>query len=189
MTNETAGAANLLELTLQRASRDVQTTVSGGIALAPQLLDGMSIKATAAIHDERGRLTELFDSRWDFSSEPYGQGYLTTMRPGVAKGWGLHETHEDRYFVLAGEMMLVTFDPRPESKTYGQLSKLVLTGDQPRLVNIPKYVWHADWNIGTTDVLLLNFPTVPYNHANPDKYRLPLDTDLIPFSFNGAKGW
>jgi dTDP-4-dehydrorhamnose 3,5-epimerase len=86
-------------------------------------------------------------------------------------------------------MMLVTYDPRPESATYGLLSKLVLTGDQPRIVNIPKFVWHADWNIGTGDVVLMNFPTVPYDHANPDKYRLPLDTDLIPFDFKGARGW
>ncbi len=189
MTIEPAREPNLLELTLQAALRDVPTSSAGSVAFAPKLPDGMAFKATQAIHDERGHLTEIFDARWDWSSEPYRQGYLTTLRPGVVKGWALHKTHEDRYFVVSGEMMLVTYDPRPESATYGLLSKLVLTGDQPRIVNIRKFVWHADWNIGTGDVVLMNFPTVPYDHANPDKYRLPLDTDLIPFDFNGAKGW
>ena len=32
-------------------------------------------------------------------------------------------------------------------------------------------------------------PTRPYDHANPDKYRLPIDTPLIPYSFGDAKGW
>jgi dTDP-4-dehydrorhamnose 3,5-epimerase len=28
-----------------------------------------------------------------------------------------------------------------------------------------------------------------YDHANPDKYRLPLDTDLIPYKFENSRGW
>jgi len=56
-------------------------------------------------------------------------------------------------------------------------------------VNVPRNVWHADRNVGSTDVVVVNLPTTPYNHANPDKYRLPLDTDLIPYSFGNAAGW
>jgi dTDP-4-dehydrorhamnose 3,5-epimerase len=56
-------------------------------------------------------------------------------------------------------------------------------------VNIPRFVWHADRNIGTSDVIVINFPTMQYDHAKPDKYRLPIDTDLIPHDFGPAKGW
>jgi dTDP-4-dehydrorhamnose 3,5-epimerase len=35
----------------------------------------------------------------------------------------------------------------------------------------------------------VNCPTMAYDHANPDKYRLPLDTDLIPHKFPGARGY
>jgi len=31
--------------------------------------------------------------------------------------------------------------------------------------------------------MMVNMPTRQYNHENPDKYRLPLDTDLIPYDF------
>jgi len=55
-------------------------------------------------------------------------------------------------------------------------------------VNVPKFVWHADRNIGTSDAVVINFPTIQYDHSNPDKYRLPLDTDLIPHKFDGP-GW
>ena len=58
-----------------------------------------------------------------------------------------------------------------------------------RLVNVPTNVWHADFNCGTKDVLVVNFPTKPYDHANPDKLRLPIDADLIPYSFGDAKGY
>ena len=180
---------SLLDLTLGAASRDVATTKVGSGPLAPKFLDGMGFRPSTAIHDERGHLIEVFDTRWDWSKDPYPQGYLTVVLPGVVKGWALHKTHEDRYFCVSGKLLVVTFDPRPESPTYGQLNKTILSADKPGLFNIPKFVWHADWNIGTENAVLMNLPTLPYNHDDPDKYRLPLDTDLIPFKFEGATGW
>jgi dTDP-4-dehydrorhamnose 3,5-epimerase len=56
-------------------------------------------------------------------------------------------------------------------------------------VNVPRNVWHADHNIGSADVVVINFPTQAYDHTNPDKYRLSLDTDLIPYSFGDVVGW
>ena len=39
------------------------------------------------------------------------------------------------------------------------------------------------------DAVIVNFPTTPYDHAAPDKERLPLDTPLIPYSFADPSGW
>ena len=105
--------------------------------------------------------------------------YCFTVRPGIIKGWGLHQQHEDRYCLLQGEMELVLYDVRPNSRTRGQVSRIVLSEYNRRIVNIPRLVWHADFNIGATDALVVNFPTKPYDHANPDKYRLPIDTPLF----------
>jgi dTDP-4-dehydrorhamnose 3,5-epimerase len=58
-----------------------------------------------------------------------------------------------------------------------------------KLVNIPRNVWHADHNIGSKDLLVVNFPTLVYDHANPNKLRLPIDSDLIPYEFGSAKGY
>ena len=106
----------------------------------------------------------------------------------MVKGWNLHQKHEDRYFILQGEMELVLFDPRPDSATSGEVCRIVLSEFNRRIVNVPKWVWHADHNIGSKDVVVVNFPTVAYNHDNPDKYRLPIDTDLIPYRFPTARG-
>jgi dTDP-4-dehydrorhamnose 3,5-epimerase len=56
-------------------------------------------------------------------------------------------------------------------------------------MNIPAGVWHADRNIGDKDAVVVNFPTIQYDHADPDKYRLPLDTDQIPHKFDNPRGW
>lgn len=71
----------------------------------------------------------------------------------------------------------------------GRVFKFVLSASRPRLMNIPKFVWHADYNFSSEEVRVINFPTIAYDHSNPDKYRLPLDTDLIPYDFGELKGW
>ena len=181
------GDDNILTRTLAAAERDAET-VRDGQFIVP-LLDGMSIHEVSPIIDERGSLTELYDPRWNWHGEPLTYVYITTLRPGVVKGWALHKLHEDRYFVIEGEMELVVYDPRPESSTYGRIAKIQLSARQPRLINVPRFVWHADHNYGTTEAKIVSFPTRLYDHASPDKYRLPIDTDLIPYSFANAKGW
>lgn len=84
---------------------------------------------------------------------------------------------------------MILYDVRPESPTCGVVSRVVLSERRRQLVNVPKYVWHADVNIGSCDVVIVNFPTTPYDHANPDKYRLPLDSPLIPYALTGYRGW
>jgi dTDP-4-dehydrorhamnose 3,5-epimerase len=42
--------------------------------------------------------------------------------------------------------------------------------------------------VGETDAYFVNLPTRAYDHANPDKFRLPLDTDLIPYRFQEELG-
>ena len=61
-----------------------------------------------------------------------------------------------------------------------QICKISLNAYNRRIVNVPRHVWHADHNIGTTDAVIVNFPPRNYDHANPDKYRLPIDTPSFP---------
>jgi dTDP-4-dehydrorhamnose 3,5-epimerase len=96
--------------------------------------------------------------------------------------------HDDRYCLLSGELFLVLFDDRVGSVTRGLVAKIFLSEYRRQLINIPSGVWHANQNIGMKDVVVVNFPTAPYNHAQPDKYRLPLDTDKIPYRFKQTRG-
>jgi dTDP-4-dehydrorhamnose 3,5-epimerase len=179
---------SVLEATLAAARRDRQMVTADGRPLR-RLTEGVEIRPTPTHVDSRGSVCELFDPRWGWHPDPLVFAYFFTIRPGVAKGWNLHREHEDRYALIQGDMDLVLYDPRPESSTCGEVCRITLSAHSRCVVNVPRNVWHADHNVGTTDVLVVNFPTTPYDHANPDKYRLPLDTDLIPYSFSGVTGW
>jgi dTDP-4-dehydrorhamnose 3,5-epimerase len=154
-----------------------------------KLPHGVTIRNAITHVDGRGSVCEIFDTRWGWSEEPVPFVYTYSLRPGMIKGWGMHKLHEDRYFILLGDMEIVMYDARPESPTYKLVATVVLAEHQRRLVNIPTGIWHANHNIGSKDVFVINLPTQPYNHESPDKYRLPLDTDLIPYQFKNVNGW
>lgn len=169
--------------------RDQGTVDPTGTPLAP-LPDGVTFRDAVTHVDDRGTVFELFDTRWDWHPDPLVFSYVFTIRPGVVKGWGMHKEHEDRYFIVSGELEVVLYDAREDSPTRGLVASVVLSGHRRRLMNIPAGIWHADRNLGETDVMVVNFPTIHYDHANPDKYRLPLDTDQIPYEWpEHLRGW
>lgn len=177
-----------LDVTLAGGKLDPQFVTPEGAPLR-RLTHGVTIRDLLTHVDERGSLMELYDPRWEWHPEPMVFAYCFTVRPGFVKGWGLHKQHEDRYVLLQGEMELVLYDPRPDSPTADEICRIQLTPYRRCIVNIPRNVWHADHNIGPGDVLVVNFPTMAYDHARPDKYRLPINTDLIPYRFpDGVRG-
>lgn len=153
-----------------------------------KLPHGVSLKPITTHVDQRGSLFEMFNPTWDWSDSPFAYAYCFTIRPGIVKGWGYHKKHEDRYCLMFGEMLVVLYDDREDSPTRGLVSEIVLSEYNRCLLNIPAGVWHADQNIGSKDVVAVNFPTEIYDNDDPDKYRLPIDTDKIPYTFKFAKG-
>ena len=173
---------------MPQPQQDAQTVTPHGESVE-KLPVGVTFHEVVTHSDERGSVVELFDPRWGWHADPLVFSYSFTIRPGMTKGWGIHRKHEDRYFILFGEMEVVLYDDRPDSATRGLVSKVVLSEYRRRLMNIPAGVWHADRNIGSRDVVVVNFPTIQYDHASPDKYRLPLNNDYIPHKFEDPRGW
>src|SRR6478609_1308891 len=98
--------------------RDRETVTSTGEPLGT-LPHGLKFHSAPTHLDERGSVCELFDPRWNWHPDPLVFVYSFTIRPGKIKGWGMHKEHEDRYFVLWGEMEVVLYDARPASPTNG----------------------------------------------------------------------
>jgi dTDP-4-dehydrorhamnose 3,5-epimerase len=152
--------------------KDTQSTTVEGRTLE-KLPWGVSCYEVTTHVDDRGTLVELFNPSWGWHDAPLVYSYCFTLRPGVIKGWAMHKKHEDRYFILSGELELVLYDDREGSSTRGMVSKIYMSEFRRRLINIPAGIWHANRNVGTKDVVAINFPTQLYDRTDPDKYRLP----------------
>lgn len=72
-------------------------------------------------------------------------------------------------------------DARTDSPTYGRLNVFHLGGHDRALLSIPAGVYHAVCNVGADEGAFVNLPSHSYQHDDPDKYRLPLDNDVIPY--------
>ena len=168
--------------------KDVQTVTSDGVPVA-ELIDGVVIRPQVTQFDDRGTLCEILDLRWGVADSTIVSVYQMTIRPGMAKGWHMHRRHDDRIFISRGEVKVVLYDDRESSPTYRVINEIHRSELQRTLMVIPRGVFHAHVNVGATDALLISMPTRAYDHADPDVFRLPLDTDLIPYSFEDRLGW
>lgn len=170
------------ETTGQAARRREQSVTPAGEPIA-ELIDGVIMRSARTHSDARGTVSEIYNPAWGFTEEPLVYTYQITIRPGQLKGWVQHRLNEDRLFFSLGTAKVVLFDDRDGSPTRGMVNELFFDEYDRRLLRIPAEVWHAVQNVGETDVLIVNCPTMPYDHRNPDKWDLPVDTDLIPYSF------
>ena len=167
------GAARV-ELGVEGAVRDVQTVTAAGVPVQKPI-DGVLVRHAVTQADERGTLTEVYDERWGLFEEPVPFVYVSTVRPGRVRGWVIHREQDDRLFFVKGTAKLVLYDARKDSPTHG-LANTYFLGDHDRgLVQIPAGVVHAVKNAGDDEVVFVNLPTRPYDHENPDKFRLSAD--------------
>jgi dTDP-4-dehydrorhamnose 3,5-epimerase len=134
-------------------------------------------------------LTEIYSPLWGFDSIPIVYLYTVTVFPGKVEGCAVHYQQVDRYFFYAGSAKLVLYDDRPGSRTYGIVNEIYFSETNRSVVLVPPHVFHAVQNVGRTDVLLINFPSVPYRHQDPDKHTLPLDNSLIAYKFHPILGY
>ena len=148
-----------------------------------ELIDGVRVRELRTIPDDRGTICVLQDPAWGFTDEPLVYAYQVTIRPGRVKAWIKHETYDDRLSMTHGVLRWVLFDDREGSPTRGMLNDLFFDAHHRSLLRIPRGVWHGVKNVGTDDAVMVNHPTEPYDYEQPDKTRLPLDNDLIPFRF------
>lgn len=164
--------------------KDVQTVTPDGEPVGPRIHD-VVVRSLVTLPDERGEVCELFHPAWGVHPDPLVFAYLTSVRPGVAKAWIRHHRQDDRIAVLYGRLLWVLYDDREGSPSRGTVQRITATERNRLLITIPCGVWHGVQNVGEGEASFVNLPTRPYDHADPDKERLPATSDAIPYRFRG----
>ena len=151
------------------------------------LIEGVIVKNLKPILDERGYLQECFRSDWPMFKK-FGQVYITIAFPNVVKAWHSHKIQTDNMVCINGNAKLVLYDNRKDSSTYKMINEIFFGEKNPLLISIPPNIWHGFKAIGSKKITVLNIPTELYNYDEPDEYRLPYDTDKIPYDWNMKMG-
>ncbi len=121
-------------------------------------IDGVSVDPFKVFSDDRGWLAELFRQDELSANDFPTMGYLSSTRPGVARGPHEHRDQTDRFAFFHGIYKIIMWDARRDSPTYGVRQELHAGDDNAVIVVIPPGVVHAYRNLGATDAYVLNFP-------------------------------
>ena len=136
--------------------------------------------------DERGHLTEMWRSDWEFfagEDEPE-MSYFSETYPGIIRAWHRHHRGQiDHFVVPRGKAKVGIYDDRDGSPTQGELDTYIIGEGNMNAIRVPGDCWHGFKAVGDERVLLINFPTNLYDYEDPDEERLPYDTDQIPLDW------
>jgi dTDP-4-dehydrorhamnose 3,5-epimerase len=168
---------------LPGAQKDPQIVTSDWHGVQPGL-EGVVIREVLHVPRDHGVITEMFRPEWDPTGLPVVHVYQSRLYPGAIGAWSCHAKSIDRLFVNQGHLKVVLFDGREHSPTFGRIAELHAGDARPAFIVLPTGIWHGLQNVGATDALVLNFPTKAYDYEDPDHWRLPFDTEQIPYSWN-----
>lgn len=136
-------------------------------------IEGVELRALDQHADERGWLTELFRSDEAAEGMRPVMCYLSLTHPGHTRGPHEHARQTDR-FCMAGPstFLLVLWDNREGSPTYGCTMRLRAGEEAPMAVIVPPGVVHGYCNVGPVDGWVVNLPNRLYRGAGK---REPVD--------------
>jgi dTDP-4-dehydrorhamnose 3,5-epimerase len=169
---------------LEGASKDQQSITSEWEAMNQTLIAGVRLREVKNVLKANGSLTEIYRRDWKMDDLPVNQVFQVTLLPQAISAWHAHEVTTDRLFVHQGIIRIILYDGREASPTYGVLNEFKLGVLRPGLLLIPPKVWHGVQNIGESTSALLNLVDHAYTYEDPDHWRLPHNTQAIPFHFS-----
>ena len=147
------------------------------------MIDGVVVHEVLHVPRDHGVITETYRPEWDPTGEPIVHVYQSRLFPGAIGAWSCHMKTIDRLFVNQGHLKVVLYDGREESPTHGRVVELHVGDARPAFVMLPIGIWHGLQNLGSTDALVLNYPTKAYDYDDPDHYRLPYHSTEIPYTW------
>lgn len=168
--------------------KDIQGITRDWQLVNQRLIHGVRIKQVENVLTGYGALTEIFRRDWALDDGGVDQVFQSLIEPGGISGWHAHAETTDRLFVGMGRMRIVLYDSRKISPTFGLMNEFRAGRERPSLVIIPPQVWHAVENTAGVPALLINAVDKAYRYESPDHYRLPLETDQIPYRFRQGQG-
>jgi dTDP-4-dehydrorhamnose 3,5-epimerase len=167
--------------------RRAQTTADGTLRLEP--INGVRYRLARPVSHHHGHLTEVFRADWGLTEAPIVQVTSTLTFPKRVRAWGLHRFTIDRLFAATGSLLIVCYDGRRDSPTFGRINEFMFGGRNPGLVVIPPGIYHGWQNIGDDEATIVSMPSQLYDYDAPDRWELPWDSSeaqaTIPYKWPG----
>ena len=108
------------------------------------MIDGVKIIKLTTHEDDRGLFREIFRFSEQFEGIPVGQLSHSMVQEGVVKAWHGHVYQSQWNYVVSGQIQVVLYDKRNNSRTYKELYEFVVgDGLDPLAYYFPPGVFHG----------------------------------------------
>lgn len=144
---------------------------------------GVKLHEIPNLVTQNGVMTEIFRADWGVAEGTIEQTIYVALRGDTISAWHMHLLKTDHLMVVSGALRVVLYDGREDSATQTRLEVLYCSPMHPTLLVIPPGVWHGLQNLEATPSAFVNFFDRAYDPKDPDDWRLPLDTEEIPYRF------
>ena len=152
-------------------------------ALKPPAIEGVQFREVKNVITPTSVVKEGYRTDWGFPTREIRHLMSVTARPNAILAWHRHAIQTDHVFVVHGTFRAALYDGREDSPSFQTVETFMLSHLRPGLLLIPPGVWHGFQNLDGWEGIYINFFDREYQYDDPDEYKLPYDTDKIPFRF------
>jgi dTDP-4-dehydrorhamnose 3,5-epimerase len=142
---------------------------------------GVNVRELNQIHDSRGAVLHMLRCDSD-DFVRFGECYMSEVLPNSVKAWKKHTLQTQNLAVPIGKILLVIFDSRENSQTYGNILKIELgRPNNYKRVTIPPEVWYGFKCISENEALIVNCSDLP--HLKQESVVIDTSSNAIPFNW------
>ncbi len=140
------------------------------------MIEGVTIIPLRTILDERGMVRHML-KKTDPHFKQFGEIYFSVIFPNAIKAWHVHRKMELNYAVVSGNIKLVLYDARENSKTKGEIQEIFMGEDNYVLVTVPPHVVNGFKAIGNEKAIVANCATIPHDPDEIERFD-PFDKGI-----------
>lgn len=146
-------------------------------------ITGVKVKKIKVFNDSRGDFREILRADKRIVNR-IAQVSIGKTLPGIIKAFHWHNYQDDIFYVLKGNIKLVLYDGRKNSKTK-KATRVMFLGESfpPQIVFIPRGVYHGYKVLGDKEAEVLYMMNNLYDPTNPDEQRASYDDKIINFDW------
>ena len=145
-------------------------------------IEGVIVQPLKQIVDKRGAVLHMLkkDSPLFIG---FGEVYFSEINVGVVKAWKRHKEMTQHLAVPYGKILLVIYDDRNESNTYGKVAQYIIgRPDSFNLLRIPPKTWYGFKSISNGVSIIANCTNIP--HSPDEVERIESNTSTIPYQWS-----
>jgi dTDP-4-dehydrorhamnose 3,5-epimerase len=144
------------------------------------MIDGVQIIKKKIISDDRGKILHMLKCD-DKNFVKFGEIYFSYVFPKKIKAWHLHKKMTLNYLAVFGNIKIVLYDDRKESKTKGEVQEIFISNQNHQLVVIPPLIWNGFTSADDNIAVLANCSDIP--HDRSEIIRLDYSDPKFPYDW------